>query len=99
MPVLAQSKTVRSDVPTLLVENPFAPGRYRFELTVVDDAGNESVPAQIVVEVRARPVVIDRRPDLSIRPESDPLVAVDPRRVTPIAADTFSARRVRRIDT
>jgi hypothetical protein len=57
MPVLAQSKTVRSDAPTLLVENPFAPGRYRFELTVVDDAGNESAPAQIVVEVRGRRVV------------------------------------------
>lgn len=85
MPVLAQSKTVRSDVPTLLVENPFAPGRYRFELTVVDDAGNESVPAQIVVEVRARPVVIDPRLDVAVvRPVLDPRIVVDPRRVTPI---------------
>lgn len=85
MAVLAQSKTVRSDEPTLVVENPFAPGRYRFELVVVDDSGNESVPAQIVVEVRPRTVVFDPRPDIRIfRPTLDPRVAVDPRRITPI---------------
>lgn len=84
MPVLAQSKTVRSEVPTLLVENSFAPGRYRFELTVVDDSGNESVPAQILVEVRPTPV-FDPRPDIGIfRPNLDTRIAIDPRRITPI---------------
>ncbi|HEX8238989.1 MAG TPA: hypothetical protein VF574_04530 [Allosphingosinicella sp.] len=84
MPVLAQSRTVSSDVPTLLVENAFAPGRYRFELVVVDDSGNESVPAQIVVEVRPRRV-FDPRVDIGIfRPDLESRIEVDPRRITPI---------------
>jgi hypothetical protein len=92
MPVLATSRTVRSEEPTLLVENPFAPGSYRFQLVVVDDAGNESVPAVIAVEVRARTVRDPRidRVDLgTVREVANPTldlraVNVDARRVTPI---------------
>lgn len=85
MPVLAQSRTVSTDVPTLLVENRFAPGLYRFDLVVVDDSGNESLPARIVVEVRPRRVVVDPRPDIGpLRPTLDPRLEIDPRRVTPI---------------
>lgn len=101
MPVLAQSKTVRSDGATLLVENPFAPGSYRFQLVVVDDAGNESVPAVIAVEVRAR-TVRDPRIDVvdfgTIRgagiatPTPDPRLTIDPRRVTRIPTPTRPQR-------
>lgn len=52
MPVLTAGKTVRSAKPTLLVENAFKPGAYRFELVVVDDAGNVSAPASLTVTVR-----------------------------------------------
>jgi hypothetical protein len=93
MPVLATSRTVRSETPTLLVENPFAPGSYRFQLVVVDDSGNESVPAVISVEVQPRPIR-DPRIDVvdfgTIRgagiatPAPDPRLRIDPRRVTPI---------------
>ena len=52
MPVLAFNKPVRSGVPQLLVENELAPGSYRFQLVVVDDSGNESVPNDLIVQVR-----------------------------------------------
>ena len=59
MPELTPGRPLRSRVPTLLVENRLEVGAWRFRLTAVDDAGNESAPAEIVVRVVAggRPVI------------------------------------------
>jgi hypothetical protein len=55
MPVLTQGVVLKSTTPTLLVENQLAAGPWRFSLTVVDEAGNESVSATLLVQVRAAP--------------------------------------------
>lgn len=57
MPILAQGKPLDSQRPSVLVENPLAIGRHRFALTVVDGDGKESLPDELVVEVRGRTVV------------------------------------------
>ena len=54
MPVLVPGVAVRSRRPTLLVENDLAVGSWLFRLAVVDDAGLESKPAELVVRVVAR---------------------------------------------
>jgi hypothetical protein len=59
--------------PRLLVENQFAPGRYRFQLVVVDDGGLESDPAELVVAVHD--VVRPTRPTRPTRPD---IVEIDP---------------------
>jgi hypothetical protein len=41
-----------SGEPTVLVENKLPPGSFRFQLVCVDEAGNESAPAEITVNVR-----------------------------------------------
>ncbi len=51
MPVLTAGTALRSRVPTVTVENKLDAGSWRFRLTVVDDAGNESDPAELVVTV------------------------------------------------
>jgi len=51
MPVLTPGQPFASASPALLVENRLAPGSYRFELVVVDDSDNASVPAQLLVTV------------------------------------------------
>ena len=66
MPVLVPRKPVTIREPQLLVENKLPPGRYRFELVVIDDAKNESDPAQLVVTVQERPT---RPTGPVIRPE------------------------------
>lgn len=38
--------------PTVLVENRLPAGSFRFQLVCVDEAGNESAPAEIAVIVR-----------------------------------------------
>ena len=60
---LATNQPFRSRVPQIAVENPLKPGSYRFSLVVVDEAKNESQPAEITVTVvdRTRPVL---RPDI-----------------------------------
>ena len=53
MPVLTPGEAARSRTPTFLVENRLEAGSWRFRLTVVDDAGLESAPAELVVRVVA----------------------------------------------
>jgi hypothetical protein len=66
VPVLVPGVAVRSRRSTLLVENDLAVGSWLFRLTVVDDAGLESGPADLLVRVvaaRPRPVpVVDPVP-------------------------------------
>lgn len=45
---------------TVPVDAPLAPGRHRFQLVVVDDAGNESAPAiaEIIVIDDSKPTAV-----------------------------------------
>lgn len=60
---LATNQPFRSREPQITVENPLKPGSYRFSLVVLDDAQNESQPAELTVTVveRIRPVL---RPEI-----------------------------------
>ncbi|MCJ2186499.1 hypothetical protein [Novosphingobium beihaiensis] len=49
VPIVQDDPLVRVDVDK---DKPLPPGRYHFELVVIDDAGNESEPATIDVIVR-----------------------------------------------
>jgi hypothetical protein len=49
VPVVQEDALVQVDVDKT---DPLPPGRYHFELVVIDDAGNESEPATIDVIVR-----------------------------------------------
>lgn len=51
MPQLTPLRTFSTSKPQIEVANPLKPGKYRFRLTVVDSARNESAPAEIVVTV------------------------------------------------
>ena len=66
MPTLTPGKPITVKDPHLLVENQFTPGRYRFQLVVIDEGGLESDPAELVVTVReiVRPTGPIIRPDI-----------------------------------
>jgi len=51
MPILTPGAVTRVRQPTLLVENRLEVGSWLFRLTVVDDGGLESDPADLVVRV------------------------------------------------
>ena len=51
MTLLVPGEGFATSNPQLHVENLLEPGSYRFQLVVVDDAQNESVPADIIVTV------------------------------------------------
>ena len=55
MPALSPNMPLTQADPVLLVENQLAPGRYRFQLVVIDTAGLESAPADMIVTVDAPP--------------------------------------------
>ena len=55
MAELVPGKPLAQKSPDLLVENRLKVGRWRFRLTVVDGAGNESRPAELVVQVADAP--------------------------------------------
>jgi hypothetical protein len=64
MPELLPGQTKETDTPTFTVtvdpNNPLPAGTMQFQLVVVDDAQNESAPAQVVVHVidNVRPTAI-----------------------------------------
>lgn len=81
MPVLVPDKPVTQPEPLLAVTNRLAAGRYRFRLSVIDNSGNESVPAELVVTVgrSTRPdPVLDPRIDLRLRDRIIPVVPPPP---------------------
>ncbi len=84
MPVLTAGTALRSRSPTVTVENQLAAGSWRFRLTVVDDSGNESDPAELVVRVAdVRPPTPPTGPVVGpVRP-IDPVVLRDPVRPVP----------------
>lgn len=49
MPVLTPNTPLASRTPQISVENRLAAGTYLFRLTVVDEAGNQSAPADLRV--------------------------------------------------
>lgn len=55
MATLVPGKTLAQKAPELVVENRLKVGRWRFRLSVVDAAGNESRPAELVVQVADDP--------------------------------------------
>ena len=52
MATLTPLKPFVSGEPTVLVENSLPAGSFRFQLVCVDEAGNESAPAELTVSVR-----------------------------------------------
>jgi hypothetical protein len=55
-------QTIATRTPTVSVDAGLAIGTHTFELVVVDDAGNRSAPARLVVEVQRSVVGGGRRP-------------------------------------
>ena len=56
-----RTKRVESEEPTIKVDPGLKEGRYVFQLTVIDQGGNKSRPAQITVEVKRDLIIIDPR--------------------------------------
>lgn len=55
MPTLVPGRPLASREPAVKVENELPAGLWRFRLTVVDDEGNESAPAELTVKVLRAP--------------------------------------------
>lgn len=87
MPTLQPGTPVTLDQPRLLVENKLTPGRYRFQLVVLDDSGLESDPAELIVSVHDV-AVPPREPGPVFRPDM-----VDRVRLRPGIADRIRIRR------
>lgn len=45
------NKPIETREPVIEVDPGLRPGRYRFQLVVVDDEGNQSLPATVVVSI------------------------------------------------
>jgi hypothetical protein len=74
-----RTKVVRTKNPTVKVEAGLPPGKYRFQLIVTDNQGNQSRPAELVVEIRDQ-----RSPVRPITPIT-PVQPVRPiTRITPV---------------
>jgi hypothetical protein len=82
MPVLNPGVATRSRSPTLVVENRLDPGAWRFRLTVVDDTGLESAPAELVVRVVEQRLPPTGPTGPIVRP-TDPRVVEPIRPITP----------------
>ncbi|GIV76629.1 hypothetical protein FKZ61_012095 [Litorilinea aerophila] len=62
MPRFERDQPIRTRFPRVEVEAPTRPGRYHFQLVVVNDRGQRSAPARAVVVVRERPGDTDPTP-------------------------------------
>jgi len=45
------NKPIETKTPKVVVDAGLKPGRYQFQLVVVDDQGNSSKPSSIIVEI------------------------------------------------
>ena len=71
-----RTKRVETEEPLIKVDPGLKEGRYVFQLTVIDQDGNKSRPAQITVVVKRDIVIIDPRLiDPIIR---EPIIPIDP---------------------
>lgn len=68
MPEFSPGQTIETEEPRIQVEineeNPMQPGRYTFQLVVVDDSGNESLPDSVDIIIRdtQRPTAVIEAP-------------------------------------
>ena len=74
----APNQTIETAEPTITVDAGLPLGQHRFQLVVVDAAGNRSRPAVVVVDIQ-RAVPIAPTPDRVVIPVSP----IDPVAVTP----------------
>ena len=88
MATLTPLEPFRSAESTVLVENPLPAGRFRFQLVCVDEAGNESDPAELTVIVR-EPIRIN--PDIF----RDRILVREPIEREPIFRKSIAATRFR----
>ena len=56
-----RTKRVETEEPEIRVDPGLKEGRYVFQLTVIDQDGNTSSPAQIKVEIKRDVIVFDPR--------------------------------------
>ena len=76
-----RTKRVETEEPAIKVDPGLKEGRYVFQLTVIDQDGNKSRPAQIKVEVKRDLIVIDPRlvdPILREPILREPIIPIDP---------------------
>jgi hypothetical protein len=55
MPTLRVNETQTTTTGVFTIDAGLAPGRYRYQLVVEDEQGNQSAPFQIIVTVQPRP--------------------------------------------
>ncbi|MBC7823498.1 MAG: hypothetical protein H7126_06410 [Candidatus Parcubacteria bacterium] len=51
MPTFEPQKPIVTATPIVVVDAGLAPGRYRFQLVVEDDTGNQSQPTEQIVVI------------------------------------------------
>lgn len=51
MPTFEPQKPIVTQQPIVVVDAGLAPGRYRFQLVVQDNAGNRSLPTEQIVVI------------------------------------------------
>jgi hypothetical protein len=73
----ALNQTIETAEPTIAVDPGLPPGRHRFQLVVIDDAGRRSRPVEAIVEIQREivppPPVIRTDPRAGpVRPPLDP---------------------------
>lgn len=76
-----RTKRVETTEPAIKVDPGLKEGRYVFQLTVIDQDGNKSRPAQIKVEVKRDLIIIDPRlvdPILREPILREPIIPIDP---------------------
>ena len=74
MVTLVRGQAVTSRLPTLDIDAGLAPGAHRFQLEVVDTAGNRSRADVATVTVQRRIVVDPVRPPIVVEPVRPPVV-------------------------
>ena len=75
-----RTKSVKTKNPTVSVEAGLPAGKHRFQLIVTDSQGNQSRPAELVVEIREKST-----PDRPVTPVI-PIIPVTP--ITPVTPVT-----------
>ena len=86
MPILTPNTPFISKTPLISVDNKLAAGTFTFSLTVVDDSGNISAPAQLRVTV-VKPIT----PDPSILPPELTTLSPIPLRARSVAVPAAEA--------
>ena len=84
------NQTIETAETTIAVDPGLSPGRHRFRLVVIDDAGKRSQPVEAIVEIKGEivpPALPTDLPASPVRPAVDFIPQADHRR------DGWFARR------